>query len=41
MPASFARRPQVILFDVNETLLAMHPLKVAINAAFSNKAAFN
>jgi len=41
MPASFARPPQVIFFDVNETLLDMHPLKSAINAAFGNKAAFN
>jgi len=35
------RRPQVILFDVNETLLDMGPLKLAVNAAFGNKAAFN
>lgn len=34
-------RPQVILFDVNETLLDMGPLKQAVNAAFSNKAAFS
>jgi 2-haloacid dehalogenase len=41
MSASFARRPQVILFDVNETLLDMSPLRVAVNAAFGTKAAFN
>ena len=35
------RRPKVILFDVNETLLDMGPLKLAVNAAFGNKAAFN
>jgi len=35
------RRPRVILFDVNETLLDMGPLKLAVNAAFGNKAAFN
>lgn len=35
------RRPQVILFDVNETLLDMRPLKLAVNAAFGNPAAFN
>ncbi|MVN78315.1 haloacid dehalogenase type II [Hymenobacter sp. HMF4947] len=35
------RRPQVILFDVNETLLDMSPLKAAVTAAFGNKAAFN
>ena len=35
------RRPQVILFDVNETLLDMGPLKLAVNAAFGNKAAFS
>jgi 2-haloacid dehalogenase len=41
MPASFARRPQVIFFDVNETLLDMHPLKLAVNAAFGTEAAFS
>lgn len=34
------RRPQVILFDVNETLLDMGPVKLAVNSAFGNKAAF-
>ena len=34
------RRPQVILLDVNETLLDMGPLKRAVNAAFGNPAAF-
>jgi 2-haloacid dehalogenase len=34
------RRPQVILFDVNETLLDMSSVKLAVNSAFSNKAAF-
>jgi 2-haloacid dehalogenase len=34
------RRPRVILFDVNETLLDMSPVKLAVNSAFSNKAAF-
>jgi 2-haloacid dehalogenase len=34
------RRPQVILFDVNETLLDMSPVKLAVNSAFGNKAAF-
>lgn len=34
-------RPHVILFDVNETLLDMGPLKQAVNAAFGNKAAFS
>ena len=33
--------PQVIIFDVNETLLDMSPLKTAVNAAFGNPAAFN
>ncbi|MGI4887306.1 MAG: haloacid dehalogenase type II [Janthinobacterium lividum] len=35
------RRPQVILFDVNETLLDMGPLKLAVNAALGSPAAFN
>jgi 2-haloacid dehalogenase len=35
------RRPQVILFDVNETLLDMTPIRRAVNAAFGNEAAFN
>jgi 2-haloacid dehalogenase len=34
-------RPEVIFFDVNETLLDMSPLKAAVNAAFGNPAAFN
>ncbi|SNR51128.1 MULTISPECIES: haloacid dehalogenase type II [Hymenobacter] len=33
-------RPQVILFDVNETLLDMSKLKLAVNKAFGNKFAF-
>jgi 2-haloacid dehalogenase len=33
--------PQVIVFDVNETLLDMSPLKKAVNAAFGSQAAFN
>ena len=33
--------PQVIIFDVNETLLDMSPLKTAVNAAFGSPAAFN
>ena len=37
---SFAR-PQVIFFDVNETLLDMGPLKAAVNAAFESPAAFS
>lgn len=35
------RRPHIILFDVNETLLDMEPMKQAVNAALGNKAAFN
>lgn len=35
------RRPQVILFDVNETLLDMTPLKLAVNEAFGSQAAFS
>jgi 2-haloacid dehalogenase len=34
-------RPEVIFFDVNETLLDMRPLKQAVNAAFKSEAAFN
>lgn len=34
-------RPEVIFFDVNETLLDMSPLKKAVNAAFGSPAAFN
>jgi 2-haloacid dehalogenase len=34
------RRPRVILFDVNETLLDMSPVKLVVNSAFGNKAAF-
>ncbi|GAA4494816.1 haloacid dehalogenase type II [Hymenobacter ginsengisoli] len=34
-------RPKAIFFDVNETLLDMSPLKVAVNAAFKSPAAFN
>jgi 2-haloacid dehalogenase len=33
--------PQVIVFDVNETLLDMSPLKTAVNAALGSQAAFN
>ena len=33
--------PEVLIFDVNETLLDMSPLKTAVNAAFSSPAAFN
>lgn len=39
--ASPLRRPQVILFDVNETLLDMGPVKRAVNAALGSPAAFN
>lgn len=35
------RRPQALLFDVNETLLDMRPLKLAVNAAIGNQAAYN
>jgi 2-haloacid dehalogenase len=41
LAAAAPTRPQVIFFDVNETLLDMGPLKQAVNAAFGNKAAFN
>jgi len=42
MLSSLSRpNPQVLIFDVNETLLDMSPLKVAVNAAFGNKAAFS
>jgi len=34
-------QPEVIFFDVNETLLDMSPLKQAVNAAFGNPAAFS
>jgi 2-haloacid dehalogenase len=34
-------RPQVIFFDVNETLLDMSPLKASVSTAFGNPAAFN
>ncbi|QKG58597.1 haloacid dehalogenase type II [Hymenobacter sp. BRD128] len=34
------RRPEVIFFDVNETLLDMSPLKAAVTSAFADKAAF-
>jgi 2-haloacid dehalogenase len=34
-------RPQVIFFDVNETLLDMSPLKAAVSEAFGQQGAFN
>ena len=36
-----ARRPQVIIFDVNETLLDLSPLRLAVGEAFGAKTAFN
>ena len=41
LAAATPARPQVIFFDVNETLLDMAPLKQAVNAAFGNPAAFS
>lgn len=41
MPSSLPLpNPQVIIFDVNETLLDMSPLKTAVNAAFGSPTAF-
>ncbi|WP_373059600.1 haloacid dehalogenase type II [Zunongwangia sp. H14] len=35
------KKPQVLVFDVNETLLDMSPLKASVNAALENKNAFD
>ena len=35
------KKPQILIFDVNETLLDMHPLKRSINKALDNELAFD
>jgi 2-haloacid dehalogenase len=40
-PFSHSPQPRVLLFDVNETLLDMSKLKLAVGKAFGNKLAFN
>ncbi|MDT0642230.1 haloacid dehalogenase type II [Zunongwangia sp. F363] len=35
------KRPRLLIFDVNETLLDMSPLKESVNAALENKNAFD
>ncbi|MDT0676562.1 haloacid dehalogenase type II [Autumnicola musiva] len=35
------KKPQLLIFDVNETLLDMNPLKESVNSAFQNENAFD